>query len=104
MHNGPLPDGAMIDHACRNKACVNPAHLRICTHAENRANMAPSTRNTSGFKGVGKSGNNKWRSTIFLNGVTINLGTYKSKEEAYLAYCYKAKDAYGEFVFLEPLP
>jgi hypothetical protein len=32
---GPIPDGAVIDHTCRNKACVNPAHLEVTTHSEN---------------------------------------------------------------------
>jgi hypothetical protein len=32
---GPIPPGLQIDHLCRNRACVNVAHLEPVTHRVN---------------------------------------------------------------------
>jgi len=31
----PMPEGAVIDHICRNRVCCNPAHLRAVTIRQN---------------------------------------------------------------------
>lgn len=30
-----VPGGLQLDHLCRNRACVNPAHLELVSHREN---------------------------------------------------------------------
>jgi len=32
---GPIPDGLCIDHLCRVRHCVNPAHMEVVTWREN---------------------------------------------------------------------
>lgn len=35
MFIGPVPDGLELDHLCRNRGCVNPAHLEPVTRTTN---------------------------------------------------------------------
>lgn len=42
LENGPITEGLHIDHLCRVRHCVNPAHLEAVSHAENvRRGLAP---------------------------------------------------------------
>jgi hypothetical protein len=34
-HVGPIPDGLLLDHKCRMRPCINPAHLEPVTVREN---------------------------------------------------------------------
>lgn len=43
---GPIPEGLQLDHLCRNRSCVNPAHLEPVTMHENIVRGAsPFARN-----------------------------------------------------------
>lgn len=48
---GPIPDGLDVDHKCRNRACVNPAHLHAVTRKQNLENLAGAN---SGNRSTGK--------------------------------------------------
>ena len=37
---GPVPEGKILDHVCRNRACKNPDHLEPVTYKEN-VNRSP---------------------------------------------------------------
>lgn len=43
---GPVPEGLVLDHLCRNHACCNPLHLEAVTQKENvrRGNVTTEGR------------------------------------------------------------
>lgn len=83
-------DGDTLNNRRRN--------LRDSTPSQNQANRKLQKNNTTGFKGVCKiSGKDKWVAYIRVKGKVINLGTFKTPEEAHEAYMKAALFYFGEF-------
>ena len=59
---GPVPNGMTLDHLCRNRACVNPAHLEPVSRGENvlrgQSPSAKAARKTECVRGHSLTGDN----------------------------------------------
>ena len=50
IHNGPIPDGLGVLHACDTPLCVNPQHLFLGTQKDNMVDCAKKGRTNIGSK------------------------------------------------------
>ena len=102
MHHEILqpPEGMYVDHIDRNKLNNTRDNLRTCTRTQNQANKCKRKDNTSGMKGVSwHKESRKWRATMTVDRKHVNVGYFRSKEDAYNAYIKKSKELYGEFAY-----
>jgi hypothetical protein len=91
--------GEVVDHINNNTLDNTKSNLRICTHSQNHMNSTKQANNTSGFKGVcWNKRKSKWMAQIGKDGMHINIGYYKTAEQAYYAYLKKSKELHGEFM------
>lgn len=75
-----------IDHINGNSADNRLANLRDVPRAINMQNRRkPARHNKSGLLGVYEH-DGRWRAEVRLNGKSINIGSFGSKEEAHAAY------------------
>lgn len=91
------PTGMYTDHINRDPLDNRKSNLRICTQSENQANRTVSRNNKLGIKGVIFS-KNRFVASVKFQGKRKSLGSFKTVEEATLAYNEGAKKLHGEFV------
>lgn len=83
IENGPVPEGKEIDHACRNRSCVNPLHLRAVTHKQNMENRGLQCNNTSGAAGVTwNKRSRKWLVYVSHEGKKVYGGGFLDVDQA----------------------
>lgn len=97
------PQELMVDHINHDTKDNRKNNLRLCTAADNAANVQISSANTSGAKGVYKRPSGNYTVYISKNNKRLWLGTYKTLQEAAKVYDEKAVEIYGEFACLNNL-
>ena len=95
--NGPIPEGAEIDHICHIPLCCNPDHLRLADRSENTSYLKGATaRSQSGYRNVYPQAG-KWQVQIRHKGVVHHFGTFDTPEEASSVANKERKKLHGKF-------
>ncbi len=96
MMGRALEKGEEVDHIDGNSLNNCRSNLRVATRKENTRNRRITSKNTSGYVGVGRAGR-RWSSTIKFDGVSHHIGYFDTPEEAHEAYLRRAIEVFGEF-------
>jgi hypothetical protein len=72
-------------------------NLRPASQTLNNANRGRYRSNRSGFKGVYRLPNGRWRAMIRINRKGYHIGCFDTPEGAHAAYCARAEELFGEF-------
>lgn len=98
LAHGPIPDGAEVDHVCFNRACVEPAHLRLAdrsTNSQYRRGAQPNSK--SGIRNVHEK-NGKWYVRLKVKQKNRIWGPFETVDEA----STEAKRRREEFFYRPP--
>jgi len=90
-----------VDHINHDKLDNRRENLRLCTRSlNNAARLGNRKRKYSDYRGVtyAKSKKTKpWKAQIGYRGKNVNIGRYKTEEEAAKSYDKEARRLFGEF-------
>lgn len=88
----------LVDHINLNGLDNRKCNLRLATHVQNRANVALTSNNKTGYKGIlFDKLIKRWAARIKYKKQNIHIGSFDKKEQAALAYDIWAFRIYGEF-------
>ncbi len=90
---GVWPD-TVIDHRNKIKDDNRLMNLRKCEEKNNIRNRG--SKNKHGLKGI-TTKRGLFRARIMVDGKSIHIGYYTTKEEAHRAYMDKARELHGKF-------
>lgn len=102
LHIVNPPAGFEVDHEDRDKLNCTRRNLRIATRHQQNTNRNIQSSNTSGYVGVSYNKQNKnWRARIYRQvcgmSLKFEIGSFKTANEAAIAYNEAAKKYHGEF-------
>lgn len=66
LAHGPIPDGMTVDHLCRTRACIDPAHMELVTRGENTRRGATKTHCKQGHALTGANVRMKRRGSYMV--------------------------------------
>lgn len=94
--------GEEVDHMNGDTLDNRKSNLRLVNRSQNEWNRGKQKNNTTGYKGV-ICRDGVFIARIRVFGKLINLGSFRSKEEAAEAYNEGAKEYHGEYAYLNTI-
>lgn len=96
-----------VDHIDGNGLNNQKSNLRPCTHRQNKMNMGMQKNNSTGFKGVYKLKDGRYKTSITRRecGKRIHLASFESRSliECARKYNELARQYHGEFAYQNPV-
>lgn len=90
-----------VDHINGDRLDNRRCNLRVATYQQNSMNQHRTAISSSVYKGVSyRKDTNKFTAYITVNYKKINLGCFRSEQDAALAYDNAARVYFGEFANL----
>lgn len=95
LHNGPIPEGMLIDHINGNKADNRIDNLRLATKAQNGQNQGLQRHSATGVKGLTWH-KRVWVGQIRSNGVRYRFSS-KCRAEVESWLIEKRRELHGDY-------